>query len=151
MRQFFIRLLLQTEGFLQHGKGENEAAQAELLSESQDILVGHEASVATQLHALRRIWGERLVIIYNVHVPNFGRDIPGDYEDDTVIQAAREAGIPLINLYRPMLAAFREGRPPRGFQNSVLGVGHFNQTGHQIIAGELLHFLAQDEQLELLP
>lgn len=140
-RQFFLRLLFQTNDFLRQGSNENTAAQAEAADESVDILVGHEEAVAAQLAALKTVWGDRLVIIYNVHVPNFGRGIPDTYDDDTVIREAGKLDIPIVNLYEPMLNAFRSLDLPRGFDNTIYGTGHFNARGHEVIAEAVLAFL----------
>lgn len=142
-RQFFVQLLFQTNGFLQKESADNETAEAELQTGNQDILAGHEAAVADQLRALQSIWGDRLVIIYNVHVPNFGEGAADTHENDTLMQTAAQLGIPVINLYEPMLKAFREGRPPRGFHNARMGIGHFNEYGHEIIAAQVLGYMEQ--------
>jgi hypothetical protein len=149
-RQFFLRLLFQTNDFLQQGSNENAAAQAEAADESVDILVGREAAVASQLQALKNIWGDRLVIIYNVHIPNFGRGIPDTYEDDTLIREAAKLDIPIVNLYEPMLGAFRSMNLPRGFNNTIYGTGHFNVRGHEVIAGAVLDHLEAGGLQEVL-
>lgn len=150
VRQFFLRLLLQTNGFAADN-AENKTAQAELAGNTFDVLEGHEAAVATQLGALRDIWGDRLVIVYNTYIPAFGKDAAPTYAPDTLMREAERLGIPLVNLYEPMLNAFQTQQPPRGFQNTTLGVGHFNEHGHQIIADQILNFLDGAGPGELRP
>jgi hypothetical protein len=142
VRQFFLRMLLQTQGFTAGG-GEDKVAQSELAGNTFDVLEGHEAAVATQLRALQAIWGDRLVIIYNTYIPAFGKDAAPTYAPDTLMREAEKLGIPLVNLYEPMLNAFQGQQPPRGFQNSTFGVGHFNEHGHQIMAAEVLDYLTR--------
>ena len=103
--------------------------------------------MAAQLGALQRIWGDRLVIIYNANVPGIGEEAAPAFSEDTFVREATRLGIPVVNIYEPMVAAFRNHQPPRGFQNSTLGVGHFNRTGHQIIADSLLTYLQQSGAL----
>lgn len=143
VRQFFLRLLLQTNGFRASGGGGDKTAQAELAGNTSDVLLGKEASVAAQLQALKDIWGDRLVIVYNTYIPAYGKDAPPTYEPDTLMHEAAKQNIPVVNLYGSMLNAFRTHNPPRGFQNTTLGVGHFNQTGHRVIADQVLNYLAE--------
>jgi hypothetical protein len=56
-------------------------------------------------------------------------------------------GIPVINLYQPVLKAFQEKKPPQGFNNSILGRGHFNHYGHQLIAEEIIKFIEAADDL----
>jgi hypothetical protein len=106
-----------------------------------------EQSLNVQLDALQHMWGDRLVVIYGMTVPQLGRDAPDTYQDQ-VMRAMEQKGIPAISLYEPLLAAFRERRPPTGFDNSILGTGHYNRTGHQLIAGEIIRFLESHHGLD---
>ena len=142
-RQFFLRMVQQTQGFAPSDDSDRKTAQAELNVSGSDMLAGYEAEVAAQLAALQRIWGDRLVIIYNANVPGIGEEAAPTFTEDTFVREAIRLGIPIVNIYEPMVAAFRNYQPPRGFQNSTLGVGHFNRTGHQIIADSLLTYLQQ--------
>lgn len=142
VRQFFLRALLQTDGFMA-GSAETKAAQSELAGNTFDVLEGQDTAVVAQLRALRDIWGDRLVIVYNTYIPAFGKDAPPTYAPDTLMRAAEQLDIPLVNLYEPMLHAFQTQQPPRGFQNTTLGIGHFNEHGHQIIADQILAYLQQ--------
>jgi len=141
VRQFFLRLLLQTNGFRQGGG--DKTAQAELAGNTNDVLLAKEASVAAQLAALRDIWGDRLVIVYNTYIPAFGKDAPPAFAPDTLMREAAKQDIPVVNLYGSMLNAFQTYNPPRGFQNTTLGVGHFNKTGHRLIADQILNYLQE--------
>ena len=146
-RQFFLRMVQQTQGFAPSDDSDRKTAQAELNVSGSDMLAGYEAEVAAQLGALQRIWGDRLVIIYNANVPGIGEEAAPTFTEDTFVREATRLGIPVVNIYEPMVAAFRNHQPPRGFQNSTLGVGHFNRTGHQIIADSLLTYLQQSGAL----
>lgn len=141
VRQFFLRLLLQTNGFRQSGG--DKTAQAELAGNTTDVLIGKEASVADQLAALKDIWGDRLVIVYNTYIPDFGKDAPPTFAPDTLVAEAAKQDIPVVSLYEPMVNAFQTYNPPRGFQNTTLGVGHFNKTGHRLIADQILNYLQE--------
>lgn len=142
-RQFFLRMLQQTQGFSKTEDSDRKTAQVELNVSGDDMLVGYEAEAAAQLAALQQIWGDRLVIIYNANVPGIGEEAAPAFTEDTFAREAAKLGIPVVNIYEPMVAAFRAHQPPRGFQNSTLGVGHFNRTGHRIITDSLLAYLQQ--------
>ena len=58
-----------------------------------------------------------------------------------------EENVPYVNLYEPMLEAYLQGFPPRGFNNSILGKGHFNVLGHQIIADQVIRYLETRDDL----
>ncbi len=147
-RQFFLRMVQQTQGFAPATEdSDRKTAQAELNVSGDDMLVGYEAEVAAQLGALQSIWGDRLVIIYNANVPGIGEEAAPTFTEDTFVREATQLGIPVVNIYEPMVAAFDNYQPPRGFQNSTLGVGHFNRTGHRIIADSLLTYLQQSGAL----
>lgn len=103
-------------------------------------------AIAAQLEGLREIWGERLVIIYNLSIPHLGKDAPATYED-AILREIGKQGIPVINLYQPLLKAFQERKPPKGFNNSILGEGHFNQYGHQLVAEEIVKFMETADDL----
>ncbi len=133
-RSFLGKLRAQTYGFLQIGDTfEGQAGP------KKQVPLDPEA-VSIQLEALRDIWGDRLVILYRMPIPNLGKGAPVTYEDE-VLNEIEKHGIPVINLYQPFLRAYQERKPPHGFNNSVLGQGHCNQYGHQLIAEEMISFL----------
>jgi lysophospholipase L1-like esterase len=133
-RSFFGKLQAQTYGFLYT----KNATQTEPPTDNDSHLT--KQAISIQLAALQKDWGERLVVIYKVSVPDFGKDAPPTY-DDEVLHQLRALDIPIINLYEPMLNAFQKKKPPTGFNNSILGQGHYNQYGHQLIAREILKYL----------
>lgn len=135
-RSFFGKLRAQTYGFLHIEEEVRPKEQGPLDPEA----------IAIQLEALREIWGDRLVIIYRMPIPNLGKDAPATYEDE-VLREIEKQGVPVINLYYPLLKAYQERKPPHGFNNSILGKGHFNQYGHQLVAGEIKKFLETNDDL----
>lgn len=142
-RQFFLRMLQQTQGFSKTEDSDRKTAQVELNVSGDDMLVGYEAeALAAQPAALQQIWGDRLVIIYNANVSGIGEEAAPTFTEDTFAREAAKLGIPVVNIYEPMVAAFRAHQPPRGFQNSTLG-GPLQPTGHRIITDSLLAYLQQ--------
>jgi hypothetical protein len=139
-RSFLGKLRAQTYGFLHIG--DTVEGQA---GPKKQVPLDPEA-VSVQLEALREIWGDRLVILYRMPIPNLGEGAPATYEDE-VLNEIEKHEIPVINLYQPFLSAYQERTPPHGFNNSVLGQGHCNQYGHQLIAGEIISFLEARDDL----
>jgi lysophospholipase L1-like esterase len=148
-RSFFGQLQLQTYGFLSSGQrtsaggGHDQAGQPP--ADQHRPADKSSGAVAIQLEALQDIWGDRLVIIYRPSLPALsyqgaGNDTPDVYRDE-MISEMEAMGIPYINLYSPFLQAFRERRPPFGFNNSILGQGHLNQFGHQLVADQVTEYL----------
>ncbi len=127
-RSFFGQLQSQTFGFLSQGKGVDEVEAAE----EKFLLLNNETAAAIQLKGLKEIWGGRLVIIYRTFTP-----------EDTFIHEMKKQEIPVINLYQPFRMAFQERKPPKGFNNSILGKGHLNHYGHQLVAEEIVKFLEE--------
>ncbi len=78
-----------------------------------------------------------------LNVPGITEDTASTFTEDTFVREATKLGIPVVNIYEPIAESFRDYQPPRGFQNSTLGVGHFNATGHRVIADTLMAFLQQ--------
>jgi len=100
-------------------------------------------STDVQLAALRDIWGDRLVIVWHVNIGNLGRDVapPPAQNECSILQRVKASGIPLIDLYPRLWSALRERKPPTGFNNSLLGRGHYNRSGHELVAEAILEFL----------
>ena len=150
-RSFFGQLQLQTYAFFA-SKDQPPPAEgnvpAKPASEGDDTY--KLAAIATQLKALKSIWGDRLVIIYRVFVPNMGRDAPAQYSDAVTAELEKQ-GIPYINLYTPLLKALQERKPPMGFHNSLLGTGHWNKYGHRLVAEEVIKFLESRDGLATVP
>ena len=150
-RSFFGQLQAQTYGFLSSGSRADEAEPVQensplMNTEQEKSPLTNTEAVAIQLKALREIWGDRLVIIYRVSLPHMGRDAPATYEDDVLREVERQ-GIPIISLYQPFWQAFQERTPPTGFNNSILGEGHFNRYGHQLVAEEIIQFMETADDL----
>jgi hypothetical protein len=150
VRSFFGQLRLQTYGFLSGGQtalaasGRDQAEQKPQKPPSggANSSIGDKSAdaVAIQLEALRDTWGDRLVIIYRPALPNFGKGAPDVYRDEIMSEMEKQ-GIPYISLYSPFLQAFREHKPPFGFNNSILGQGHLNQYGHLLVADQVMDYL----------
>jgi hypothetical protein len=139
-RSFFGQLQAQLFAFVE-GDSAAEPVEAAPHTAESDL----SEAIDLQLAALQAIWGERLVVIYRVSIPALGQDAPPIYQD-RVLQALEARGIPVINLYPPMLKAFQAHQPPVGFDNSILGEGHLNRVGHQLVATEIVNYLEQIEK-----
>jgi hypothetical protein len=156
IRSFVGRLQQQTFGFVSQSRAarglpapeesdaRNQAEDRTSASSSPDL--APKPAVLHQMTALKRIWGDRLVIIYSIPIAQMGRDAQASYYDDIMMAMERE-NVPYVSLYEPMLEAYRQGLPPRGFNNSILGKGHFNVFGHQIIADQVIRYLETRDDL----
>jgi len=62
-----------------------------------------------------------------------------EYADDRVEQFAREYGIPVLRLARPLVEeARRTGTYMAGFANTAPNDGHLNERGHAVVAREIV-------------
>lgn len=131
IKSFAVRLKLQTRSFIDNQKIETPTPLDEAtLRDAYSI----------QLNALKKVWGERLVLIYHDHVDNFGQDEP--VRSDLLLgEVIRAQEIPMVDLYDALYKSTEAKRPPYGFNNSTLGQGHFNRLGHEIVADEVLNYL----------
>lgn len=135
LRGFFRQIKLQIEGFTRsETRSEEESLSDEAISRQ---------AISLQLEALTEIWGDRLVILYFVPIPDLGLNSQESYSD-AVLQEMDALGIPYINLYRPFRQAFLDYAPPMGFNNSIIGQGHWNKAGHQIVAAEVIRYLESE-------
>ena len=141
VRSFFGQLQAQTFAFVK----DDQAAVAEA-APPETALASGVSPIDVQLAALQAIWGDRLVLIYRRNVPDMGRDAPANYEDH-ILTASQTYDIPLIDIYPLFWRAFQERKPPVGFQNSILGQGHMNRYGHQLIADEVIRFMEAADDL----
>jgi len=67
-----------------------------------------------------------------------------EYADDRVEQRARENGIPVLRLTRPLVEeARRSGTYMAGFANTSPNGGHLNERGHAVIARELVRGICE--------
>jgi lysophospholipase L1-like esterase len=146
-RSFFGQLQLQAYGFLSsgHNQAGQQSAGEQRPQDSPPTGDKSPDAIAIQLAALQDIWGERLVIIYRPTLPALsgertGQEAPDVYRDE-IMSEMEAQGIPYISLYSPFLQAFRAYRPPFGFNNSILGQGHLNQHGHQLVADQVIEYL----------
>jgi hypothetical protein len=135
VRSFFGQLQAQTFAFVN-----GEAASVAEAAPPETALSPDVSPVGVQLEALQAIWGDRLVIMYRRNVPNMGRDAPSNYEDH-ILTEIQAHNIPVIDIYPIYWQAFQDQKPPVGFHNSILGEGHLNQYGHQLVADEIIRFL----------
>ncbi len=141
-RYFFYVLKNQTLGFI--AKGSLSSPEPENSEFETDELTAEEINL--QLQILQNYWGDRLVILYHnwYWMPDMDRDLPPTY-DDIALQEMDKLGIAYVNLYDPFRQAFLDHTPPFGFNNSTLGKGHFNKLGHESVADELIHLLANEQ------
>jgi len=67
-----------------------------------------------------------------------------EYADDRVEQRARENGIPVLRLTRPLVEeARRSGTYMAGFANTSPNGGHLNERGHAVVAREFVHAVCE--------
>ena len=132
MRAFMRQLKTQIQGFSQQNTATEEDA---LATESLD-----REAVRIQLQALQSLWGDRLVILYFVWIPDLGEGLPETY-DDMIMEEMDALGISYVSLYESFRAAFAAHTPPTGFNNSLIGHGHWNRLGHQLAADEIVGYL----------
>jgi len=132
LKSFAVRLKSQTVAFTNNPK----------MNVSPSVIIDEEvrqAAYRIQLKALKKVWGARLVVIHHEHVTDFGENHLD--RDRLLEQTISDENIRVIKLYDALYATTQARKPPYGFSNSTLGQGHFNRLGHEIIAGEILHYL----------
>src|SRR5262245_61019020 len=67
-----------------------------------------------------------------------------EYADDRVEQRARENGISVLRLTRPLVEeARRSGTYMAGFANTTPNDGHLNERGHAVVARELVRAICE--------
>lgn len=132
LKSFAVRLKLQTLAFTNTPK----------LNTVPSVVIDAKArqkAYQIQLKALKKVWGERLIIIYHEHVTSLGKNHLN--RDRLLEQTISDEDIRVINLYDALYETTQAGKPPYGFSNSTLGHGHFNHLGHEIVADEILQYL----------
>lgn len=98
--------------------------------------------MATPLQLLQLIWGKRLVIIYHSETKQLDQGGFTVYQEKQRILSEIEAlDIVYIDLDPLLWSAYFNHRPPTGFNNSILGKGHYNRYGHQLISEAILAYL----------
>jgi hypothetical protein len=97
-------------------------------------------AISAQLLALQDIWQERLVLVYHSHVTEW---MDGNYDVplNRVAAQASWLGIPVIDLDSALIGAYQRGTPPKGFHNTLLGDGHWNHLGHELVADEIISYI----------
>ncbi len=102
--------------------------------------------VRRQIRALDARFDERLVVIYDsVLTIEDGPEWDRPLVDQTIL-AALEEEVPIIDIYPPMRDAWRSYQAPTGFDNSILGEGHYNSLGHTIVADAVFNFAMRDRE-----
>jgi lysophospholipase L1-like esterase len=67
-----------------------------------------------------------------------------EYADDRVEHLARENGIPVLRMTRPLVEeARRSGTYMAGFANTTPNGGHLNERGHAVVARELVRAICE--------
>jgi hypothetical protein len=67
-----------------------------------------------------------------------------EYADERIEQRARENGIPVLRLTRPLVEeARRSGTYMAGFPNTDPNGGHLNERGHAVVARELVRAICE--------
>jgi hypothetical protein len=99
-----------------------------------------------QLAALKEVFGDRLMLLFNSYPTNLGRSDRSPLDQD-ILQAIGNQRIPVVDLFADYQQAFKEFRPPFGFNNSLLGQGHLNEHGHALVAEALVSYLETTNDL----
>jgi hypothetical protein len=101
---------------------------------------GLEAEV---VRALARAYGDRLSIVYVANT-RMGRT-PAPDPNEVRLQAACAAqGVRFASTRGPMLDQLRRGLEVRGFSTTMIGSGHLNADGHELVARLIWSMIADD-------
>lgn len=144
IRSFLGQIQSQTFAFIEP-KDQISVAEANEGASLNSQTTRAEA-ISIQIEALQAIWGDRLVIIFRERVPNMGRG-QSTRVINPILNQIKAHDIPIIILYPRFQEAFSNHHPPFGFSNSVLGKGHLNIYGHQLVADEIIHYLETQNDL----
>lgn len=135
LRSFFERCLLQARNL-------NEAAEPAAKSGGMGSpgITENSLGEATNLFVkvLADQWGDRLVVLCLQNENEI------ETEESSIVELRRalEAReVPAIEPYRQLHEAASSRRPTRGFSNSIINRGHYNQRGHRIVAESILEWL----------
>ncbi|MFN2455527.1 MAG: hypothetical protein ABR577_15050 [Pyrinomonadaceae bacterium] len=87
------------------------------------------------VRGLKEAYGDKLLIAYLPHDVLATNGYQLDEEESFLQAACREEGVRYVSLREAMIAE-RDNyhRLSRGFENTSLGIGHLNETGHRIAA-----------------
>ena len=62
--------------------------------------------------------------------------------DEVFRQVCQEYGVTLVDMSDRFIREYNNSHEaPYGFNNTTIGKGHFNRTGHRMVAEELLNVL----------
>jgi hypothetical protein len=93
------------------------------------------AVVDAAVRALMHAYGDRLLMVYLSDVPAVPNDIAP--AESMFVAACRQWKAPCVTMRDAMLRARERGVLARGFSTTVIGVGHLNPAGHDLVAREV--------------
>lgn len=139
---FFLKLRMQARDLIKQNQFTRSwtAPAGATGAAGSDPEIGPERVVEHQLAGIRATFGARLVVIYNSAPWNLGRAERREVDKRILAELAR-LEIPVIDLFEDFGQAIRRRQPPQGFQNSILGQGHWNPLGHRIVADRVRDYL----------
>ena len=141
-RPLFKNLYKQAMELLTAGE---EAEGSDLTAVPEALLPEYEATLAEwfgELRATAEAAGVRLMICYHPHLvlrADGGADLGEPAADIRAFgNACAAAGVGFVDLSGPFLDAYAQTHVlPHGFDNTAMGVGHLNRTGHWLMAEAL--------------
>lgn len=101
------------------------------------LVPGMPSAVARLLHDA---YGDRLLVVYVADVRVAGSD-GATPKESLLLRACAEVGARCVSSREAMLDARRRGVIARGSPTTVLGIGHLNAAGHDLLAREILRAL----------
>ncbi len=97
------------------------------------LVPGVPSAVARLLHDA---YGDRLLLVYVADVRVTGGDT-ATTKESLLLRACAEVGTRCVSTREAMLDARRRGVIARGSPTTVLGIGHLNAEGHDLVAREI--------------
>jgi hypothetical protein len=95
------------------------------------------------LTALKASSNRPLTILYAPKIPQIlnGNVVQKDRHENDFLElqlAAEQIGIPIADVRPDLLQSAAVGRWPHGFHNGLMGSGHLNEIGNQIVAAQVV-------------
>jgi lysophospholipase L1-like esterase len=115
-----------------------------------------ESLVSWEIGQLKDCYGDKVVILYLPETPRPGKNNTIVWDDPDPVRRiveneCRRQGISYVYTGEAFERLLKEHNQfPRGFPNSVIGKGHLNSQGHEVVASVLMEVL-QAKYPELFP
>ncbi|MFZ5805751.1 MAG: SGNH/GDSL hydrolase family protein [Verrucomicrobiota bacterium] len=106
------------------------------------------ALIKWELQQLKNLYGEKLILLHTPRMPQIENHQIVLTEENPLIDELKklctELQIPVADPSSQFIELYQtQHKFPRGFNNSRPGSGHFNESGHQILANVLFEYLNQ--------